>query len=290
MLKPWIQLIRPANVLTAISDVLAGVALACLFLDTDLPAENTLLLITLSSMLLYTGGIVFNDVFDAKLDATERPERPIPSGKVTRKSATYLASIAFFIGCILAYQINLAAFVLALAIVLMCLIYNAIAKHHFIAGPIVMGTCRGLNLLLGMAVIPEALNHWYIAAVPIIYIASVTNISRGEVYGNNRTAMLVSAALYAIVLSTLVYFTFTSKHFLALAFILFFVAMILTPLLKALRSLAPQDVRSAVKFGVLALILMNASWIAISGFWVLALAICAILPISIYLAKKFAVT
>jgi len=51
-----------------------------------------------------------------------------------------------------------------------------------------------------------------------------------------------------------------------------------------------QDVRKAVKFGVLALILMNASWIAISGFWALALAICAILPISIFLAKKFAVT
>mgnify|MGYP000880617553 CR=1 FL=1 len=116
MLKPWIQLIRPSNVLTAISDVLAGVALACLFLNVDLPAQSNLLLITLSSMLLYTGGIVLNDVFDAKLDATERPERPIPSGKVKQASAAWLVGIAFLAGCILAYAINTSAFAIAVGI------------------------------------------------------------------------------------------------------------------------------------------------------------------------------
>lgn len=290
MLKAWIQLIRPSNVLTAISDVLAGVALACLFLQSELPETGSLIWITLSSMLLYTGGIVFNDVFDAALDKIERPERPIPSGKVKQSSAAILGTIAFSLGCFLAYQVNMTAFYIALAIVLMCLLYNGKAKHHFIAGPIVMGSCRGLNLLLGMAVLPDSLSYFYLAIVPIIYIAAVTNISRGEVYGNNKTAILVSMGLYALVILTLIYFAFVSKNYLAFIFILFFTVMIASPLLKALKSLAPQDVRKSVKFGVLALILMNASWIAISGYWVLALAICAILPVSIFLAKKFAVT
>ncbi len=290
MLKPWIQIIRPSNVLTAISDVLAGVAIACLFLHHDLPEVNNLILITISSMLLYTGGIVFNDVFDAALDQVERPERPIPSGRIKKSSAAILGAVAFAIGCALAFLVNVSAFSISLAIVLMCLLYNGKAKHHFIAGPIVMGTCRGLNLLLGMALLPASLEYWYIAIVPIIYIASVTNISRGEVYGNNKTAMLVSIGLYAMVILTLLYFTFVSKNYLAIIFILFFTIMIARPLFKALKSLDPMDVRKAVKFGVLALILMNASWIAISGFWILALAVCAILPISIYLAKKFAVT
>lgn len=290
MLKAWIQLIRPSNVLTAISDVLAGVALACLFLQSELPETGSLIWITLSSMLLYTGGIVFNDVFDAALDKIERPERPIPSGKVKQSSAAILGTIAFSLGCFLAYQVNMTAFYIALAIVLMCLLYNGKAKHHFIAGPIVMGSCRGLNLLLGMAVLPDSLTYFYLAIVPIIYIAAVTNISRGEVYGNNKTAILVSMGLYALVILTLIYFAFVSKNYLAFIFILFFTVMIASPLLKALKSLEPQDVRKSVKFGVLALILMNASWIAISGYWVLALAICAILPVSIFLAKKFAVT
>lgn len=290
MLKPWIQIIRPSNVLTAISDVLAGVALACLFLQQDLPPVNPLIWITISSMLLYTGGIVFNDVFDAALDKVERPERPIPSGRIKKSAASILGTLAFAIGCFLAYQVNMTAFYVSLAIVLMCLLYNGKAKHHFLAGPIVMGACRGLNLLLGMAVLPDALSYWYIAIIPIIYIASVTNISRGEVYGSNKTALLVSIGLYSIVILTLLYFTYSSKNYLALVFILLFSVMIGSPVSKALKTLQPQDVRKAVKFGVLALILMNASWIAISGHWLLALAVCAILPVSIFLAKKFAVT
>ncbi|WP_313260292.1 UbiA-like protein EboC [Sphingobacterium sp.] len=290
MLKPWIQIIRPSNVLTAISDVLAGVALACLFLQQDLPQVNPLIWITFSSMLLYTGGIVFNDVFDAALDKVERPERPIPSGRIKKSAASILGTLAFAIGCFLAFQVNMAAFYISLAIVLMCLLYNGQAKHHFLAGPIVMGGCRGLNLLLGMAVLPDSLSYWYIAIIPIIYIASVTNISRGEVYGSNKTALLVSIGLYSIVILTLLYFTYSSKNYLALVFILLFSLMIGSPVSKALKTLQPQDVRKAVKFGVLALILMNASWIAISGHWLLALAVCAILPVSIFLAKKFAVT
>lgn len=290
MLKPWIQIIRPSNVLTAISDVLAGVALACLFLQQDLPQVNPLIWITISSMCLYTGGIVFNDVFDAALDKVERPERPIPSGRIKKSAASILGTLAFAIGCILAFQVNMAAFYISLAIVLMCLLYNGQAKHHFLAGPIVMGGCRGLNLLLGMAVLPDSLSYWYIAIIPIIYIASVTNISRGEVYGSNKTALLVSIGLYSIVILTLLYFTYSSKNYLALVFILLFSLMIGSPVSKALKSLQPQDVRKAVKFGVLALILMNASWIAIAGHWLLALAVCAILPVSIFLAKKFAVT
>ncbi|WP_313513400.1 UbiA-like protein EboC [Sphingobacterium sp.] len=290
MLKPWIQIIRPSNVLTAISDVLAGVALACLFLQQDLPQVNPLIWITISSMLLYTGGIVFNDVFDAALDKVERPERPIPSGRIKKSAASIFGTLAFAIGCFLAFKVNMMAFYISLAIVLMCLLYNGQAKHHFLAGPIVMGGCRGLNLLLGMAVLPDSLSYWYIAIIPIIYIASVTNISRGEVYGSNKTALLVSIGLYSIVILTLLYFTYSSKNYLALVFILLFSLMIGSPVSKALKTLQPQDVRKAVKFGVLALILMNASWIAIAGHWLLALAVCAILPVSIFLAKKFAVT
>lgn len=290
MLKPWIQLIRPSNVLTAMSDVLAGASLACLFLRSDLPEAPDLLLLIFSGMSLYTGGIVFNDVFDAELDRKERPERPIPSGRVKISAAALFGSLAFLLACMLAYQVNLIAFYISVAIVMLCLLYNRKAKHDFVFGPIVMGGCRGLNLLLGMTAIPQSLSYWYMAIIPIIYIASVTNISRGEVYGNNKTALLVSIGLYAIVILTLLYFTLAHEHFFALIFILPFAIMIIAPVCTALKSLAAKDVRKAVKFGVLALILLNASWVAISGFWLLAAAICATLPISIFLAKKFAVT
>lgn len=289
-MRAWMQLIRPSNVLTAVSDVLAGVALSCMLLGSGLPVTEQLVLISLSSMLLYMGGIVFNDVFDAKLDQVERPERPIPSGRIKKSAAALLGAFAFVLGCYLARLINQEAFYIAIAIVFMCLLYNAFAKKHFIAGPIVMGMCRGLNLLLGMAVLSGGLLHWTLALVPIVYIASVTNISRGEVYGDNKKAMLVSVFLYALVVSVLIYFVIKSTHIVALPFIASFVFMIGKPLRAALKSLAPPDIRKAVKSGVLALILLNASWIAISGFWLLAIFVCLLLPLCILLAKKYSVT
>ena len=40
-------------------------------------------LMLLSVSLLYTGGMFLNDAFDEEYDRLRRPERPIPSGKIT---------------------------------------------------------------------------------------------------------------------------------------------------------------------------------------------------------------
>jgi len=293
-MKAWIQLVRPANVLTAVSDVSAGAALAAAVGGSAVVGLPSLLCAAFSGMLLYTGGIVFNDVFDAALDRVERPERPIPSGRVPKSGAVVLGVAAFALGCLLALLVNKTAFLLSLSIVLMCFLYNGKAKHHFILGPVVMGGCRGLNLLLGLALFPAALGHWHAVIVQVIYIAAVTNLSRGEVYGKNWTAVRVSALLYALVVVLLLGLAHLAyimdRNSAVLFFVLSFALTVAVPLFRALRSPAPANIRRAVKFGVLGLVLMNASWIAMAGFWPFALCVCAILPLSVYLGKKYAVT
>ena len=72
----WLQLVRLPTVFTALSNILCG------FLIThrvpqikvaELTAHKELWLLLLSTSGLYLGGMVLNDVFDAKLDAQERP-------------------------------------------------------------------------------------------------------------------------------------------------------------------------------------------------------------------------
>lgn len=284
------QLVRPANVVTSIADGLAGISLGCLFLNLALPGGFTLAYIVMANVFLYAGGIVFNDVFDAKVDKIERPQRPIPSGKVNGKLAAIFGSICFALGVLFAFGVNQTVGWLAILIVLMCFLYNGKAKHHVFAGPIVMGSCRALNLLLGITFVPAALDYWYIAFVPLVYIAAITNISRGEVYGDNKTAMRVSLLLYTLVIIALLYVYIQGEHYIAIIFIGAFAFMILKPLLHALKTVQPADIQKSVKYGVLALILLNASWAAISGFYILSLIVVSLLPISIYLSKKFAVT
>lgn len=89
--RALLELMRPPNLVTAAADVLAGAAVADALLDPRLLA------LVLASALLYAGSAVMNDVFDARLDARERPERPIPSGRVTRSEGFSFGSLLLLV-------------------------------------------------------------------------------------------------------------------------------------------------------------------------------------------------
>jgi 4-hydroxybenzoate polyprenyltransferase len=155
-----------------------------------------------------------------------------------------------------------------------------------------MGLCRGLNLLLGISILPFEVQYcWLLAVVPIIYIASITMISRGEVHGGSKATLYTASFLYAIVIVSILYFSFVKGNQLfALIFLVPFAWMIFTPLLAAIKEPVGKNIGKAVKSGVLALILMNAAWAAAFGAWYIALLIVILLPISLKLGRLFAVT
>lgn len=285
---------RPANIVTSVADVLAGMAIAGFFTGWTLNSTHAwpVVFICLSAIGLYGGGIVFNDVFDAALDTVERPERPIPSGAVSLFNAALLGSVLLLLGILLAFTANLLAGVLAVSIALCALTYNKFSKHHAFIGPLNMGLCRGLNLLLGISILPAMLQQWYwLAIVPIIYIFSITMISQGEVHGGNRNKLYIAAFLYATVLAAILYFAFRNeKIILPLALLSAFTWMIFTPLVKAIQNPVGKNIGKAVKAGVISLILMDAAWAASFGALYAALLIACLLPLSLWLGKRFAVT
>jgi 4-hydroxybenzoate polyprenyltransferase len=294
----YLRLTRPANVVTAVSDILAGMAIAGYFNHAGIYAFSLVpvLLLVVSTIGLYGGGVVFNDVFDAELDKVERPERPIPSGLVSKNAAALFALLLLLAGVAAAAMVhksvwNITTFI-ALAIAVASVVYDKWGKHHSFLGPINMGLCRGLNLLLGMSILPEVLEqYWFLGLIPILYIAAITMISRGEVHGGSKSTLYGAAFLYIVVLLALFMFSFNKGNLLlALLFIIAFGVMIFRPLLKAIQNPIGPRIGKAVKFGVLALILMNAAWAAAFGAPLVAIGILVLLPISLLLAKLFAVT
>lgn len=293
-----LRLTRPANVVTAVADILAGIAISGYLIQysTIESAWIPVCMLALSTIGLYAGGVVFNDVFDAALDKIERPERPIPSGVVTQTGAAIWGGLLLTGGVLAAAVVHQVVFspslLLAIAIAVSALIYDKWCKHHFIAGPLTMGLCRGLNLLLGMSILPEALRqYWLLALIPIVYVAAITTASRGEVHGGNKTNLYLAFCLYTSVLFTLLVFSVMQDHWkTAIFFVAGFGFMIIPPLLKAIKSPAGPLIGKAVKAGVLGLILMNAAWAAAFGQLYLAIAIVMLLPASIFLSRIFAVT
>jgi 4-hydroxybenzoate polyprenyltransferase len=295
-------LMRPANIITAIADIMLGFAASGSILlllqqeqafTLEHPLLRPLYWLVLSTIGLYGGGVVFNDVFDTDLDRVERPERPIPSGAASRTSATLLGTLLLIGGIGAAFQVSMLSGALAVVIAIMALVYDALGKHHPILGPINMGLCRGLNLLLGISAIPANLDvYWYLAFIPIVYIAAITTISRGEVHGGDKKILLGALALYLLVIGGIVTLMRLQAFSIlqAMPFLVLFTYMIFPPLLKAIRSLAAMDIRGAVRAGVVAVIMMDAAMAAGFSDWRYGLLVLALFPISRVLARRFAVT
>lgn len=299
--RGYLELMRPANIVTAWADILLGFAASgsgIIFVQLMNGEASFSILIPLAWLLLattglYGGGIVFNDVFDAELDAKERPNRAIPSGRVSRQNAILLGSILFAIGIIAAFQVSLLSAAIAIFITLSCLLYNSLAKHHPFFGPLNMGLCRGSNLLLGVSAVPEIIGErWYLALIPILYIAAITAISQGEVHGGKKITGVLALLLIAIVLTAVLALGLVDEYtaIAALPFAILLAIRILPNFIKAAREPIAENIRNAVKIGVLSLIVLDAT--VASGFAGLyyGLFVLILLPISMKLAKVFAVT
>lgn len=296
-MRGYLRLMRPANLPTAAADILAGVAIAGGY-PGHFPSFYDLLayglpifLLCVASVLLYAGGVVLNDVFDASLDAAERPERPIPSGLVPRKHAAVFGSALLLAGVLLALWIGTDIGLVALLLAGGILLYDGLARRHDLLGPLAMGSCRALNLWLGISLVP-LVAPWQYLWVPLLYIFAVTAVSRGEVYGSHKSQRILAAFLYVLVIfgTAGLIFWETGRWLWPLAFLLLLAVMVFRPLARAIRDGMPDSIRAAVKGGVMGIIALDASWAAGYGPWWLPLLVLLLLPLAVGLARRFAVT
>src|SRR5437870_5237158 len=153
--RGYAQLIRLPNVFTAVADIALG-WLCAVAAGTPAARWPSFLLLMASSACLYSAGMIWNDFFDVEQDQRERPFRPIPSGRISRRAAGVLGALALLGGVACARQAGVAIasaspLIIALVLVLTILLYDAWLKRTLL-GPAAMGSCRFLNVLLGLSV------------------------------------------------------------------------------------------------------------------------------------------
>ena len=284
--RAYLELIRPPNVTTAIADVLAGYAVA------GLGHPRALAPLVFATMCLYAGGVALNDVFDLDVDRVERPERPIPSGRLTRRSAAAFGAGLLGAGVLLASLAGSGTGLAALATTGCILLYDSWGKRQTWLGPVNMGLCRAGNLMLGVATVPAALSWaWPLGLLPLTYIAAVTAVSRGEVHGGRRA--VAGAALIFLGTVLLALFWLSSRPVLSIAGIALTVllaARLLPAYAAVWRTPAPETIRTAVRTGVLSLVLLDATLGAIYAGALYGAGILGIALTAGWLARRFAVT
>ena len=155
-----LRLMRLPNVFTAIADVLMGFV----FARHSFSPGGALLCLMAASGLIYTAGMILNDVFDLEIDRKERPQRPLPSGQIPVAQARVLGFLMLLFGVgfgwlagylyqddrLLPIAFPWRSGAIATALAAAVLVYDAWGKTTFL-GPLNMGLCRVLNVLLGMS-------------------------------------------------------------------------------------------------------------------------------------------
>ncbi len=286
-IKPYLQLVRLPNLFTAAADSLAGWLIVRGTLDD--PARWLPLLAI--SVLVYAGGIVHNDLCDLEIDRVERPARPLPSGRVSPRTARIFAALAFLLAIVLGITIRVSSGQersrsVTLGLCACVYAYNMGLKRTQV-GPIAMGACRSLNLLLGLSVAPDlgGPNAWLVAASYGLFVAGVTWISRSEVGTGRIRGIALGVAVQAIAMAGLAVGaarlgslgSFASGHpwqgLPVLGAVAFFVGR---ADIRALRRPEPGITQRAVKTGVLSLVWLDVALVAASQGTGLALAVAAL--------------
>lgn len=287
----WMQVLRPANVLTSVADGMAGFSVLAVHLGSETPWLKLPFLLLVHAM-LYAGGIMMNDVFDAELDSRQRRERPIPSGRLTKKQVRIAAQVIQIVAVLLALILDPNWALWSILIIGATYWYNASAKHSRVLGPAAMGLCRALNFLLPLSANAYHLEYaWIIALLPLVYIAGITLSSQYEVEGGSKRPQLAALVLYLAVFAALAdLISQMEMPYVAAGFWLSFLIWLMPKAFMAWQNSTPQTIRGAVKAGVLGLLWYNAALCSAYGQWPLAVISVAMLPACIWLGKRYAVT
>jgi 4-hydroxybenzoate polyprenyltransferase len=271
------ELVRAPAALTVVGDSLAGLAAARAGTPTPFRARH--LLLPVASACLYLGGMALNDYADRDVDAVERPERPVPSGRVTPRSALAVGA-ALTAGGVAAAGVAGGRRALGVAIPLAACVwtYDLVAKDRS-AGPFVMAACRGLDVLLGAT--PGRLRSALPAAAGLsAHTLGVTLLSRGEVHGTTaRVAGTVAAGtvagavaaaatrpgLAATAAATDSTTRRTAVRWTTVAAATAYAAACLPAQARAAASPTAANARAATRSGIQAMVPLQAAWAARSG-------------------------
>jgi geranylgeranylglycerol-phosphate geranylgeranyltransferase len=146
---PTIELARPLNCLLAGAAVLIGAMVAMVTVGNLNIHGLVLISAFLAAAFATAGGNAMNDYFDQRIDRINRPDRPIPSGRITASRALTTAQVFFVVSIILTVFLNPYCLLLVGLNLLVLILYTWEVKRHGLVGNLSIGYLVGSTFLFG---------------------------------------------------------------------------------------------------------------------------------------------
>lgn len=146
-MNPYIEILRPGNALMgAISIILVAI------IDKTISIPVILAMITV--FFETSAGNVINDYFDYNIDLINKPERPIPSGKISLKNGRNYGYLLFLAGTVCGFLIsyltnNWIPFIIVLIADIILYLYAYKLKATPLIGNLAVGFMTGFGFVFG---------------------------------------------------------------------------------------------------------------------------------------------
>jgi 4-hydroxybenzoate polyprenyltransferase len=297
-------------------DILAGYFVTTINNLTLVNYQNILILV-LSSIFLYMGGLITNDLFDINIDKIERPNRPLASGKI-KESTIILLSILFFgTGIFLAFLLTFATIVISIVLVIMILLYNYRLKNGKLRS-FLMGGIRSLNVIYGSTttyifftntnydffdtsfINITTTNLLIVSFAIFFHIFTLTLLSKRETENEDKQYKnsLNLKNIYIVYLVTFVIILFVGITFIPnkYPFLVFFIAFLLSITIIFYNKINNRkkngylDIQFLVKYMIILLILLDTSFVAGSNSIYMSLISISMIFPCLIIGKKVLLT
>jgi len=284
MIRQYFQLVRFPGIFTAFTNVLLGYSVV----QGDNFSLYLLGPLLATSGCLFLAGMSLNDYFDKKIDKKERPERPIPSGKILPKNALFLGIILLIIANIFSIFVGFETVIVTIVMSLLIFSYDFKIKNFPVIGILTLSSVRFLNVILGTS-IAFNLEIIYIAIPLAIFVTGISIFARTEGLSYSRKSEMLNLVFILSTIVTTIIIIFDKITIVQLGFLGLFIVSVFFPYV-LFKNNAEKSVQKKITYQLLAIMILDG--VIISAFSELSYAVVAILLYipAFFMIKKLYVT
>jgi geranylgeranylglycerol-phosphate geranylgeranyltransferase len=163
----YVGLLRPGNCAMGAF----GVLLAAIVCAGPSGVEENWLEVALSMavVMAFTGaGNALNDYFDREVDKVAHPDRPLPRGLLSPRTALYLAVTLFVAAISLSPFVSIWSVTIVIASVFAMLVYEVLLKGEGLVGNLAISWLTGALFLFGGAAVDSLEVAWILALLAFL--------------------------------------------------------------------------------------------------------------------------
>jgi hypothetical protein len=290
--RDYLILVRLPNLFTLPSNILVGLVIVSALTQTTY--VQVLLLVTIS-ILHYCVGIILNDLYDFNIDKKERPYRPLPSGKISRKIAIALAIIFSFLALTLSLIVGIPTLVISSILFAIIFGYDKYLKNTW-AGPFTIASARVMNIMLGVSVNinnvisnPQFVILTFVLTITFVYVSLIGYMSRYEIHGfSNNVKLFLTPAVIAMIISSIILFTLTGFFKYDSLVILALFSFIMTMTFHKIHKKDSLGIQQIIQNMILSIIVLDSTFLSgIRGIETGLIVLVLLAPLLVFAKKMY---